>query len=277
MKNWKIEPQTSIVAKYIDCYWFLKKVHGDVTHGFPKLNPDPAVHLILSQQQQSYAYSLKSGTATGRGNHMILPHCKTIIMDHRQPFLIFGIKFKVGAFYSLQFPTSQPLLDDVVPADFKKLFQLSIFNQEVLVGKTPGKREACRDYCDTLLLPFLSRVYEERHSELVRRVLILLAAESPLSELGNNLDCSQRTVERSFARVSGFTLKQYHSMERLEILLEHVHKLNSKEIDWADTAFQFGFSDQPHLIRYLKSSLGTTPGKYATERDLAIDSYGNFE
>lgn len=277
MKNWKIEPQSSIVAKYIDCYWFLEKVHGDVTHGLPKLNPDPAGHLILSQPQQSYAYNLKTGASTGSGNHLILPHSKTIIMDHRQPFLIFGIKFKVGAFYSLQIPTSQPTLDDVVPINFKKLFHLSSYNQEMLVGNDPGKREECRSYCDSLLLPFLSRVSEDRHSELVRRALMLLKAESPLSALGDNLDCSQRTVERSFARVTGFSLKQYHSMERLELLLEHVHKLGSKEIDWADTAFQFGFSDQPHLIRYLKSSLGTTPGNYAKARDLAIDSYGNFE
>ena len=277
MKNWKIEPQSSTVAKYIDCYWFLEKVHGDVTHEFPKLNPDPAGHLILSQPQQSYLYSLKTGPASGNGNHVILPHGKTIIMDHRQPFLIFGIKFKVGAFYSLQFPTVPPLLDAVVPVDFKELFQLSTFSQEILVGNNTDKREVCRDYCDTLLLPFLLKVYEDRHSNLVRRVLGLLVAKTPLSGLGNNLNCSQRTVERSFARVTGFTLKQYSSMERLEALLDYVHKLDSTEIDWADTAFQFGFSDQPHLIRYLKSSLGTTPGKYTKERDLAIDSYGNFE
>lgn len=277
MKNWKIEPQSSIVAKYIDCYWFLEKIYGDVTHEFPKLNPDPAGHLILSQPQQNYVYSLKTGTANGNGNHMILPHCKTIIMDRRQPFLIFGIKFKVGALYSLQFPTAVPSMDDVVPVDFKNLFQLNTFNQEILVGKIPGKREVCRDYCDTLLLPFLSSVHDDRHSHLARKAMRLLADDTPLSALGDNLNCSQRTVERSFARVTGFTLKQYYSMERLEALLDYVHKLDSTEIDWADTAFQFGFSDQPHLIRYIKSSLGTTPGKYTKERDLAIDSYGNFE
>lgn len=277
MENWKIEPKSSIVAKYIDCYWFLEKTHGDNTYGFPKLNPDPAGHLILTPQQQKFAYNLKPGTSTGMGNHLILPHSKTIIMDHRQPFLIFGIKFSVGAFYSLQFPTAQPTLDDVIPVDFKNLFQLSTYNQEMLVGKNAGNREECRNYCDTLLLPSLSRVHEDRHSELVRRALILLAAELPLSAMGDNLNCSQRTVERSFIRVTGFSLKQYHSMERLELLLEHVHKLDSKRIDWADTAFKFGFSDQPHLIRYLKSSLGTTPGRYAKTRDLAIDSYGNFE
>ena len=114
MRNWKIGPKSSTVAKYIDCYCFLEKVHGDITHESPKLNPDPAGHLILSKPQQSYLYKLEAGRASGHGNHLILPHCKTITMDHHQPFLIFGIKFQVGALYSLKFPTAHPLLDKVI-------------------------------------------------------------------------------------------------------------------------------------------------------------------
>ncbi|MGF1755689.1 helix-turn-helix domain-containing protein, partial [Vibrio makurazakiensis] len=45
-------------------------------------------------------------------------------------------------------------------------------------------------------------------------------------------------------------------------------------IDWASVALQFGFSDQPHLVRYLKSQLGLTPNTYAKERGLTIDVYG---
>ncbi len=118
---------------------------------------------------------------------------------------------------------------------------------------------------------------ENRHSTLVRKALELLDADTAISHLGNELNCSQRTVERSFNRVTGFTLKQYHSMQRLESLLDYVYKLNASEIDWADIAYQFQFSDQPHLIRYLKTTLGATPGEYTKERNLAIDSYGNFE
>lgn len=276
MRNWKIEPKNSTVAKYIDCYWFLEKIQSDITHESPKLNPDPAGHLILAKPEQSYLYKLEAITASGYGNHLILPHCKTITMDHRQPFLIFGIKFQVGALYSLELPTALPWLDQVITVTFEKLFQLNTFKQEIITAKIMEQPEVFRDYFDTLLAPFLSKVHEDRHSDLVRRVVVLFS-NTHLSEVGEALNCSQRTIERSFVRVTGFTLKQYYSMDRLEALLEYVHKLDASEIDWADTAFQFGFSDQPHLVRYLKSILGSTPGKYAQERDLAIDSYGNFE
>lgn len=277
MKTWKTAPEASAVARYVNCYWFLEKNHSDGTHGSPKLNPDPAAHLILSPPQQPYSYTLESGTFSGSGSHLILPHNKTMVMDHSHTLLIFGIKFEPGALYSLRFPSIPDTQDEVIPVTFEELFQLNTFNQRKLTGAKSGQKELSRNYCDTLLTPFFSEIDQDRHANLVSKVLKLLSSNIALAELGDHTDCSIRTVERSFSRVTGFTLKQFNTIQRLENLLDYVHKLDTTEIDWADTAFQFGFSDQPHLIRYLKSSLGTTPGKYARERDLAIDSYGNFE
>jgi AraC-like DNA-binding protein len=66
-------------------------------------------------------------------------------------------------------------------------------------------------------------------------------------------------------------------MERLESLLSYLYGLKNKDISWADIAINFGFSDQPHLIRYMKQSIGNTPGEYVKIRNLTIDAYGNFE
>ena len=64
-------------------------------------------------------------------------------------------------------------------------------------------------------------------------------------------------------------------MNKLEAMLEYLHQRNSSEIDWAEVAFQFGFSAQPHLIRHLKKQIGLTPKAYVKERGgLTIDVYG---
>jgi len=57
-------------------------------------------------------------------------------------------------------------------------------------------------------------------------------------------------------------------------MLEYLYQRDLQEIDWVELAYQFGFSDQPHLIRYLKSTIGATPNVYAKQRDLTIDIYG---
>ncbi|WP_348650709.1 hypothetical protein [Thalassomonas sp. RHCl1] len=52
------------------------------------------------------------------------------------------------------------------------------------------------------------------------------------------------------------TLKQCQPINKLEALLEHLYQRDIGDIDWVETSYQFGFSAQPHLIRYLKSQLG---------------------
>jgi AraC-like DNA-binding protein len=273
MRNWKISPKDSSVAKYIDCYWLLNKTVDDDGPVFPKLNPDPAGHLIFTDSLQPYHYQSENYAVQGLGSHFILPHSKTFLMDHSQPFLVVGIKFHVGALYSLKLPNSKLELDKVLGINSKKL--LSIYPSR---GMNPSSwsPEALRDYFDKQLSLLISAVHIDIHSELVSKIMGTFPI-APLSDIGGILSCSQRTIERSFLRVTGFTLKQYDSMQRLERLLDYVHKLDDSKLVWADIALQFGFSDQPHLARYFKNVIGNTPGKYAQLRDLAIDAYGNFE
>ena len=65
-------------------------------------------------------------------------------------------------------------------------------------------------------------------------------------------------------------------MNRLEAILEFLYQREQSDIDWVDIAYQFGFSDQPHLIRYLKKQLGLTPQDYALQRGFTIDVYGGI-
>jgi len=276
MKNWKLTPQDSHVAKYVECYWFLEKEQGDKGFNHPKLNPDPAAHLILADEQQGYQYRQDSISTKGNGNHWIFPHCKTLEMDHSQPFLVVGVKFRVGSLYSLNLSSPQPEIDKVVNADINEIVQSKSFQAvNLLVQAVDCPQQAC-DMLDELLLPWLLNSHEDKHSELVRRALPLLL-DTPIAQMGIALHCSKRTIERSFLRVTNLTLKQYQSMTQLEEILIYLYQLVDERVNWVDVATKFEFSDQPHLIRYLKSSIGMTPGEYARHRDLSIDIYGDFE
>lgn len=276
MKNWKLTPRDSYVAKYVECYWFLEKELNDKVFNYPKLNPDPAAHLILADEKQGYQYSQDSISANGNGSHWIFPHCKTLEMDHSQPFLIVGIKFRVGALYSLTLTSPQLEMDKVVNVDLNEVFHSKSFHIADLLAKAANDPQQASDMLDGLLLPWLLDSYEDKHSELVRRALRLFT-DTPIAQMGAALHCSKRTIERSFLRVTNLTLKQYQSMTRLEEMLNYLYLLVDESVNWADVATKFKFSDQPHLIRYLKNSIGTTPGEYVRQRDLSIDIYGNFE
>jgi len=281
MRNWKISPKDAAVARYIDCYWLLEKEPGDTGPVSPKLNPDPAAHIILANDQQPYQYQHGSYLSTGTGSHLILPYQKTYTLNHAKPFFVLGIKLKVGALYSIPLLPTHPQLNEVLPLDIHSQLQINPEQQTTLLGKSTLPATVYRDTLDTLLQPLVSGGKEDKHSLLVQKILALLSdnslVDTALTQVGKKLGCSQRTIERSFSKVTGITLKQYHSMQRLEVMLDHLHTLETSNINWSEIALMFGFSDQPHLIRYIKSTLGCTPGKYAGERDLAIDAYGNFD
>lgn len=277
MQSWVTAPKDQRIAKYVEFYWLIEKSSTQDINNYPKLNPDPAAHFILCPKEQCFHYQTSPTESVGQGSHWLYPQQQTLQLDHSKCFIYLGIKFRVGALYSLNIPGyKHPTLNKAVAMEFKELLGVSSFAMDDIlhIGRTDSDR--CIDMLDVLLSPLFNSTTEDQHSALTRKVLPLLE-NSLISELGDKLHCSQRTLERSFYRVTGLTMKQCQSMNKLEAMLEYLYQLEAVDIDWAEVAFKFGFSDQPHLIRQLKKQIGLTPKNYAEQRGLTIDIYGGVE
>lgn len=276
MLNWII-PASDELNMFIECYWFIEKTVISDHDNFPKLNPDPSAHLILSPALDKYSYTHEQQVYSGIGSHLLNPHQHTFELDHSKPFTHIGIKFRPGALYSFSRITSAITSINVVePLELTKLItidQALISHLFELARKQPIH---CIKKLEHYLQAWIKDVRDDQHSQLVRRIFTELET-TPISELAVKLHCSQRTIERSFRRVTHLTLKQYQAMAKLEAMLEHLYQRKSSDINWADLAVQFGFSDQPHLIRYLKKQIDLTPQKYALKRGLTIDIYGGVK
>lgn len=276
MKTWKHPPLDPAIAKYVDGYWILEKSETDRGSDHPKLNPSPDAHLILTPTGQPYHYSFDESENSGYGSHLLLPNTHSVKLHHSDPFIIVGIKLQIGALYSLASTANLPLLDNVI--DLTDLLPPPKPSLIRSAANATSARDinAVRAELDDYLQPLLTGVREDRHSNLTRTVLALLE-HSKAAELSQQLHCSRRTIERSFLRVTGLTLKQYDTMRKLDRLLTFLYQHQDSSQNWSDIAAQFGFSDQPHLIRYLKTAISATPVEYLKKRDLAIDVYGDFE
>ncbi|MRI31478.1 AraC family transcriptional regulator [Endozoicomonas sp. OPT23] len=276
MKNWKHPPLDSEIAQYVDCYWFLEKTNTDISHDSPRLNPYPEAHLILAPIDQPYHYTMNEIDTSGFGPHLLLPSKHSVQLHHADPFMFIGVKFRVGAFYSLSLTSDQPQLNQIIEnPDFFGSFNASLIDQASNTSTSNSIHRLCA-MLDEWLRPLLVNAHEDKFSKLVRTTLSLLKYVE-IAALNTHLHCSRRTIERSFLRVTGLTLKQYNSMRTLDDLLTYLHRRKENSLDWSDIAAKFGFSDQPHLIRYLKSTIQATPNNYLKQRDLTIDVYGDFE
>lgn len=277
MQSWVVSPKDQHIAKYIECYWLIDKNTIEDSNNFPKLNPEPAAHLIICPQHQRFDYQTAPRESVGLGSHWLYPQQQTLQLDHRQRFIYLGIKFKVGALYSLSIAGyDHPTLNHAAEVDMQQLLTNNDFCSEAMLNIARADSARCIVELDRLLAPLFNSTTEDQHSELTRKVLPLLASHS-ISELGVKLFCSQRTLERSFNKVTGLTMKQCQSMQKLEAMLVYLYQRDAASIDWAEVAFKFGFSDQPHLIRHLKKQIGLTPKNYAEQRGLTIDIYGGVE
>ncbi|NOI65176.1 helix-turn-helix domain-containing protein [Vibrio sp. 99-8-1] len=274
MIHWLQPSKSADIAKYVDCYWLIEKTANATSYQYPKLNPDPSAHLIISPSNQPYHYDLGPGSATGIGCHWLFPHKQTFQLDHSKPFVHLGVKFHIGALYSLgRFAGKETTLDGVEEINLSKEFSHLNVDENRLIELARHDPHQCGKQLDNLLSPWIANASEDQYSKITKKALQLLDT-STISELGAQLFCSQRTLERSFQRVTGLTLKQCQSMNKLEALLEYLTQRGSEDIDWVAVAYEFGFSDQPHLIRHLKKQLGLTPKTYEKERGLTIDVYG---
>ena len=275
MRNWKQEPGNSILKKYIDCYWFIEKSSEDVSLNFPKLNPDPAAHFILAPADQTFHYQYQDENISGIGCHLILPNVSTLTLNHSKPFIIIGIKFKVGALYALKGFEELPLINHIL-TELDGLPLHWFTDNSTLFESASEQIEVTCQKLDDLLINWIEQSHNDKHSQLVHKALPLFK-HTELAKMGESLHCAQRTLERSFKRVTGLSLKQYSGMVNFEELLDYLHLQTNTSINWVEIAAQFGFSDQPHLIRQLKNTIGHTPGNYIKQRDLTIDVYGNFD
>ncbi|MBV1910032.1 MAG: helix-turn-helix domain-containing protein [Kangiellaceae bacterium] len=276
MKSWKQVPKIDSVSKYVECYWYLEKESHDQSHTSPKLNPDPSCHLIISNSNFTHRYDCDIESQSIQGNHWLFPHRKTFAMDHSSPFTIIGIKFRIGALYSSKRPNLAVALDKVESVCSSQLLGRKLIEANQLLTNTLENKEEIGDALDELLSEWMLKFVEDKNSKIVRRVLPLLENTS-ITEIGGMLHCSQRTIERSFLKVTGLTMKQCQSMIRLEEILNYLYQRDIGNIDWSHVASLYNFSDQPHLIRHLKNSIGSTPAEYVRNRDLTIDIYGDFE
>ncbi|EAR60176.1 transcriptional regulator, AraC family protein [Oceanospirillum sp. MED92] len=87
----------------------------------------------------------------------------------------------------------------------------------------------------------------------------ILCGAAP-GQLSEETKLSQRQIERLFNTWLGMTPKHYQRIQRVRQVIQTVRERG--DIDLAELAVEFGFSDQAHMTREFKSIAATTPGKF---------------
>lgn len=273
MITWK--HQIESIKHLVDWVWYLEVKQGEIIEFMPQLIPNVNAHYIITPASQTYDYQNKNTHFVGTGSHLLTPSTKTLILNDEAPLTRLGIRFKPTALYQLERKESG-VINQCLEPNWLEHF-LSPTNYQSLIAE--GKKIEILKRVEQDLQPLMESAQSDKSVILVDNALTIIEQHNGLltsDYLSQKCFTTKRTLERAFKKTVGIGIKQYQSIVKFEALFMHLHQ-NPNKADWAEVASQFGFSDQPHMIRKMKQVIGVTPSGYLNARDLVIDAYGDFE
>lgn len=96
--------------------------------------------------------------------------------------------------------------------------------------------------------------------------------ELRLTEIERSTGLTLRQIERKFSRQLGISPKLFARVVRFGAVMDAAE--GSPAPDWGRIAAEFGFADQPHLVREFKAFAGLTPTSYHAETQVARADVG---
>jgi AraC-like DNA-binding protein len=229
---------TSWIAHYWSVKWDLRRDESHIAETLPH----PNVHVVFEKNN-----SVIHGVQTTKFSRKLKGHS-----------LVFGIKFKPGAFRPfLKAPVSS-LANRTIPV--KRIFgkQIEVL-EKILVSpcKDSEKVEAANEF-------FRARLPEPDKTIALASQLVALIFDEPeiktVNDLATRAGIGVRSIQRIFSEYVGVSPKWVIIRTRL---LEVIEAFNSaKGLDWAQLAVDLGYFDQAHLINEFRSMVGLTPTQY---------------
>jgi len=109
------------------------------------------------------------------------------------------------------------------------------------------------------ILDFLKQLFKRKviDQSIIQSLYTIdeMKGQIKVSELASMIYNSKRNFERKFKLVTGLTPKKYISTVRLQNAMQLLH--SSENL--ANTFYECGYYDRPHLVNECKSKTGFTP------------------
>ncbi len=236
--------------KSVEAVWTYYKIE-DKSH---TVIPDGRADLILTFD------ILLGGKLSNIRPITCLPFTKALVMNIKAHQGFIGIRLRAGAADSfLNTPISH--ITDSLPSG------------EYALAHAPWLENLCRDKSSvnqlfTNINQHLSVKPTQTSSSMVTDILSLIHEAQGLTQvstIAQQINVSERTINRQFSNAVGLSPKQFSSIIRLRRAMECLAVPNYAI---SSIAIDCGYSDQAHMTRELKNYMGQTP----TRLQKAIDN-----
>lgn len=229
------------LAPFVEHYWVVRWNLPEGETYTSEVLPYPNVNAAITESED-----MISGVVTGMFTHELVGNGAVL-----------GIKFLPGGFYPFFKKPIERLTNQQVPlktvfqaARIKKIRSMLHEPDAALIDEAEKMLLTKKPEQDGAIAVIGDIIENVKHDPSVRQV-------APLIE---QYGASERTLQYAFKNYVGIGLKWIILRYRLQDVADAID--NGRD-DWPAIAQEFGFTDQPHLIRDFKKVLGETPAQYS--------------
>lgn len=257
-----LEPSADL-SRLIKSYWIVDS-ESDSTSSVQKIIPDGYPELIFHYGQPykiklSNEWKLQSKTVLAGQirNHFYLKNLGRSGM--------IGVKLMPTTLYKLYGINMSDLTDQVVnPMDLNNPIS------ELLSIEKP-ELEHRNKFIASIALAITNRLdssnSEPDKTDLAVEHILKSKGSVSITSLCDDIDISERQLERQFLRQVGLSPKFYARIIRFSYIFELIQQ---NDQSWSDIVYQSGFYDQSHFIKNFKEFTGEDPSVYGfNEKNMA--------
>lgn len=230
------EPLTNLVTGF----WEFT-VDSPTTRNHPHhVPPDGCVSLVIQYTQ------------TARMLLLVGPRCSPLVVPVASGEHYFGVRFWPHAAASVLGPKIEQGRDYVGPANF----MLAERTKELLavLPRSPDPQAVRRGFATALgKMPVAP---ETDLARLAVEAIVRTDGKISIADIAEQLDVSQRHLQRVFRNSTGLTPKEFSRIRRFRSAAAELLRQSPRA--WVEVAYESGFSDQPHMVREFTQLVGLT-------------------
>lgn len=255
---------TEPLRKYVRYFWTLENDSSDFSQKTFKIMSDGLPGLIFQENPKAFfdendrplPQAFLYGQTTKHTKHTAKEHFRNI-----------GVYFQPTALKSIFGIDANELTNQHI--DINELIKTDIADQLSNI--------ATSDQCIKLLSSFLTQQADQRktESEKMNFATAQLQKGVSLPTIQNELNLSERSLERHFKQHIGISPKLYARINRFQSALENIRQTQFNKL--TNIAYQNDYFDQSHFIREFKEFAGTSPKHFKLKANEQVANFPEWK
>lgn len=169
---------------------------------------------------------------------------------------LFVVRFKVGRLPRLLDVKTSDLVNSMIQIPRLFGFTANEICEQLLAKKDLHARQ---EFIEQLFVQInLQPAIESKIYVKSAEIIESCGGQVQVSQLASLLDVSTRSLERIYADVLGISPKKFIRLVRFQNVLAKL-KLSNQYRNYAEIAYESGYSDQSHFVREIKALAGVLP------------------